>query len=444
MSNVSTGNTYSLGTVLQEVMEKNLRMFPILYKQFKHLTYCFFDLKQLTWEGGLTIKMKEIPGIESTITVDGYSVKWLDYAMFDFYTTVKADQSITLSSFSASIDVTDSSGFAVNDTVYFITNDAGTSAQVDGIITAITDADTIVVKVNTIDGVAATTSQAFALKNLSTVERGFWTRNDNDEITRPSSLNSYQEYHSYIQHFSRRIEFTKAEMNKEYKYEGDAKNEAAKRFQFNLGILFQEINKAIYKGKNRAPGTGANDKMEMLGLEEISRQCGTIHDLATSTDPIGDLFGIFEKAMQSGAVLGNEPLILLCNNKMLSELSRTRADKIRYDKVVTSLEMTIPSISTPFGEVEIVTDLTLNKLYNYPIGFTLPRSLIKMWVRENQGYQPKGWVTKADQSIRLYPVIHNLREKELYDITVELGMIAWGMSEWTKAPYRCIKNFSAN
>lgn len=443
MSNVSTGNAYTLGTVLQEVVDKNLRMFPILYKQFKHLTYCFFDMKQLTGEGGLTIKMKEIPGIESTITVDGYSVKWLDYAMFDFYTTVKGDQSITLSSNSASIDVTDSSGFAVNDTVYFITNDAGTSAQVDGLVTAITDSDTIVVKVNTVDGVAATASQTFAIKNGAEVQRGFWTRNDNDEITRPSALYSYKEYHSYIQHFSRRIEFTKAEMNKEYKYEGDAKNEAAKRFQYNLGILFQEINKAIYKGKNRAPGAGANDKMEMLGLEEISRQCGTIHDLATSTDPITDLFNIFEKALQSGAVLGNEPLILLCNNKMLSELSRTRADKIRYDKFVDTLKMTIPSISTPFGEVEIVTDLTLNKLYNYPVGFTLPRSLIKMRVRENQSYQPKGGITKADQSIRVYPVVHNLREKELFDITVELGMIAGGMSEGVKAPYRVIKNFYA-
>jgi len=130
--------------------------------------------------------------------------------------------------------------------------------------------------------------------------------------------------------------------------------------------------------------------MEMLGLEEISRQCGTIHDLSTSTDPIKDLFDIFEKALQSGSVLGNEPLVLLANNKMLSELSRTRADKIRYDKYVDSLKMTIPSIETPFGQVEIITDLVLNKLYNYPIGFTLPKSLIKLWVRENQGVDPKG------------------------------------------------------
>lgn len=443
MSNTATGNSYTLGTILNEVLDKNLRMFPILFKMFKHLQYVFFDVKQLGGQGGLTLKMKDIPGIEPSITVDGYSVKWLDYGLFDFNTTVSGNQSITLSSYSASIDVTSTSGFAVNDTVYFIANDAGTSASVDGVITAVTDADTIVVKVNTIDGVAAGASGTFSLVNGATVERGFWTRNDNEEITRPSGLYNYTEYHSFVQHFSRRLEFTKAELNKEYKYEGDAKSEAEKRFQYNLGILFQEVNKAIYKGKNRAPGTGANDKMEMLGLEEICRQCGTITDLSTSSDPVGDLFNVFESAFQSGSILGNEALILLVNDKMLSQLSRTNLEKIRYDKVVTEINYNIPVIRTPFGEVEMVRDVMLNKLYNFPVGITLPRSLIKLRVRENQSYEPKGWITKADQSIKLYPVVHNLREKELYDMEFELGLIAGGMSEGTRAPYKMIKHFTA-
>jgi hypothetical protein len=64
MSDISTGNSYTLGTVLNEVMNKNLRMFPILRKQFKHLTYVFFDVKQLMGQGGMTLKIKDIPGIE--------------------------------------------------------------------------------------------------------------------------------------------------------------------------------------------------------------------------------------------------------------------------------------------------------------------------------------------------------------------------------------------
>jgi hypothetical protein len=163
MANLSTGNSYTLGTILNEVLDKNIRMFPILFKMFKHLQYVFFDVKQLTGQGGLTLKMKDIPGIEPSITVDGYSVKWLDYGLFDFSTTVKGNQSITLSSYASNIDVTSSAGFAVNDTVYFISNDLGTSASVDGVITAIVDADTITVKVNSIDGVAAGATSAFTL-----------------------------------------------------------------------------------------------------------------------------------------------------------------------------------------------------------------------------------------------------------------------------------------
>jgi len=81
-------------------------------------------------------------------------------------------------------------------------------------------------------------------------------------------------------------------------------------------------------------------------------------------------------------------------------------------------------------------------LYNYSCAFTLPRSLVKLRVRENQSYEPKGGITKADQSIRVFPVTHNLREKELYDIELELGMIAGWMSA-EMSPYRMIKNFSA-
>ena len=70
MANASTGNTFTLGEVVQEIVGKNLRIFPIMYKQFKHIAYAFFDVNQLAGEGGLTVSPKEIPGIEPSITVD--------------------------------------------------------------------------------------------------------------------------------------------------------------------------------------------------------------------------------------------------------------------------------------------------------------------------------------------------------------------------------------
>ncbi len=417
---IASGSTYTLGSVVQEVVGKNLRMFPVLFKQFAHLAYAFFDVKQLAGMGGLTIKPKEIPGIESSITVDGYSVKWLDYSLFDFSTTVtNTDAALSISGGNITVDVGSTSGFSVNDTIYFVKSATGTSDAIDGIVVSITDSNTIVVKV-TAKNQSATLGATVAVLAGQAIERGFWTRNDNDEITRPSALYDYVEYSSFVQHFSRRIEFTKAELNKEYKYEGEAKMEAQKRFEYNLAILFQEVNKALYKGKNRGPGAGANDKMEMLGFETICTELGTVHDLSSSTDGIRDLFAIIEDAFQSGSVVGSEPVMMLVNDKFLTELANSNADKVRYDKVVDTLNFTVPTLSTIYGEVDIIRDPMLNRLYKTSVAFLVPRSLVKLFVREAQDFEPKRGISKADQSVRLYPVITNLREKSLYDMELEL------------------------
>lgn len=437
---IASGSTFTLGSVVQEVVGKNLRMFPVLFKQFAHLAYAFFDVKQLAGMGGLTIKPKEIPGIESSITVDGYSVKWLDYSLFDFSTTVtNTDATLSISGGNITVDVGSTSGFSVNDTIYFVKSATGTSDAIDGIVVSITDSNTIVVKV-TAKNQSATLGATVAVLAGQSIERGFWTRNDNDEITRPSALYDYVEYSSFVQHFSRRIEFTKAELNKEYKYEGEAKMEAQKRFEYNLAILFQEVNKALYKGKNRGPGAGANDKMEMLGFETICTELGTVHDLSSSTDGIRDLFAIIEDAFQSGSVVGSEPVMMLVNDKFLTELANSNADKVRYDKVVDTLNFTVPTLSTIYGEVDIIRDPMLNRLYKTSVAFLVPRSLVKLFVREAQDFEPKRGISKADQSVRLYPVITNLREKSLYDIEFELGLIAGGMSA-SPAPYHMILGF---
>ena len=435
---VNTWNTYTMGTILEEVVGKNLRIFPIMFKQFKHLAYCFFDVKQLAWENpGLTVAPKEIPGIEPSITVDWYSIKWLDYNTFDVTTVIDSVSAVALSSYSFSFGVPTGmwASFAVDDTIYIKTD--GTHDDIDGTITAIST-DTLTVYVNTVNGVAATTSNAISLAADQTVVRWYWKRNDNDEVVRPASTYNYKEFQSYIQHFSRRITFTKAELNKEYKYEGEAVNEATKRLNYNIWVMFQEINKAIYKGKNIAPSATA--KMEMLWLEEISRQLNNIHDLSASTDMLSDFYALIEEAQQSGAVASNDTITLLVNDKFLTELGRFRDQQIRYDKVVDNLEMTIPTLATVYGDIELVRDPMLNVLYNYSVAFTLPKALVKLWTRENQEFAPKGWVTRADQSIRFYDVINNLREQKSYDMVWECGMIAGWMSA-DQSPYHVIKNF---
>ena len=446
MANVETWNSYTLGVVLDTVVGKNLRIFPIMYKQFKHIAYCFFDIKQLSGENpGLTVAPKDIPGIEPSITVDGYSIKWLDYNTFDFSTEVKtAISSGSVSADGNAIVLKDNSGFAVNDTIYFKTDGTANSYDVDGTVIAVNgDGETVTVKITSINGVAAAASDTFKVTANQEVVRGYWTRNDNDEITRPSSVYNYKEYQSYIQHFSRRITFTKAELNKLYKYEGDAKAEATKRLNYNIGVMFQEINKALYKGRNIAPGAG-NQKMEMLGLEEINRQKNTIHDLSSKTtgsEMLDAFYKIIEECQLSGSVASNDTITLLVNDRFLTELGRFREEKIRYDRVVDKLDMVLPTLATVYGDVELVRDPMLNTLYNYSVAFTLPKALVKLWTRENQEFNPKGGVTRADQSIHFYDVINNLREQKSYDMVWECGLIAGGMSA-VQSPYHMIKNFA--
>ena len=456
MANVETWNSYTLGVVLDTVVGKNLRIFPIMYKQFKHIAYCFFDIKQLSGENpGLTVAPKDIPGIEPSITVDGYSIKWLDYNTFDFSTEVKTaiSSAATVSASGNDIVLKDNSGFAVNDTIYFKTDGTANSYDVDGTVIAVNgDGETVTVLVTSVNGAAAVASTTtFKLTANQEVVRGYWTRNDNDEIIRPSSVYNYKEYQSYIQHFSRRITFTKAELNKLYKYEGDAKAEATKRLNYNIGIMFQEINKALYKGRNIAPGAG-NQKMEMLGLEEINRQKGTIVDLAaagykgasaptTGSEMLDNFYKIIEECQLSGSVASNDTITLLVNDRFLTELGRFREEKIRYDRVVDKLDMVLPTLATVYGDVELVRDPMLNTLYNYSVAFTLPKALVKLWTRENQEFNPKGGVTRADQSIHFYDVINNLREQKSYDMVWECGLIAGGMSA-VQSPYFMIKNFA--
>ena len=140
MANIDTNNTYTLGVVLDTVVGKNLRIFPIMYKQFKHIAYCFFDIKQLSGENpGLTVAPKDIPGIEPSITVDGYSIKWLDYNTFDFSTSVKTAISSDTTVLAAGNDIVlkDNSGFAENDTIYFKMNADGTGHDIDGTVKSV-------------------------------------------------------------------------------------------------------------------------------------------------------------------------------------------------------------------------------------------------------------------------------------------------------------------
>lgn len=247
----STNQTYSLGQLLEERMEKNIRLFPILHKQFPHIQHAFFDTRILNGSGDMTVKPKELGSIEKSLTVDGYAIKWYDYSMFDFNTKIKTTAaSLAVAGGEATISVENNAGFATNDTIILVKSATGNSDQVQAIVKEKQGTDRIVIKIVKVNGVETVPGTIAVLKGQS-VERGYFRRNDNEDVARPTSSYDYIEYKSYIQHFSRQIEFTKEQMNKLYRIEGEPKALADKEFAFAISVMFQEVNKALYLGANK-------------------------------------------------------------------------------------------------------------------------------------------------------------------------------------------------
>ena len=390
-------------------------------------------------------------GITPMLTVDGVSIKWADYNTFDFETTVLANGTPTITAGVVVIGVVDASGFAENDRITLIsgTNVAGTEDIMDGIIQTVNvNTNTITVQLQSVNGSETGFPGTLAIKAGEKIRRLYWARNDCDDITRGSHVPTHHEAQSYIQHFSRQITFNKQETNVLYKWEGEVPNALAWKFNQNVGILFQELAKAIYKGKNMAPGVGAYAKMEMLGLEKIVSTVGGARNYATlaaGTSHLSELFSDIESVFTAGGAADGQ-VIMLVNDRMNAELSRVDRDHIRFEKTVDSITLKhINTIETPYGSVEILRDPIMNILYPNAMAFIFPKKNIGLWIRENDAYSPIDGVTKSDESIRVAERFTNLHECKAFDIYFEMGMYAYGVTcnDVSQAPFKSVSNFKA-
>jgi len=436
----------SLWQVLQNLVDKNIRIFPILREEFKTLAYAFFDTVSLSGQDAswnpmtkTSIQPRSLKSIESTLTVDGESIKWYDYSITRFKTTVVTGATLTPVAWIFDVIITDVPLLAAWDKVFFIKRLAA-EHEIDAIVTAVNVATkTVSIKVETYDGVVHNGTTPIVVWALQAVNRGTWLRNDNDEIVRNSASAGYDEFQTYVEHFSERMEFTKAELNKIYELEWEAKRLTSQRLATHIHTIISWVAEQIYKGRNAASGAGVSNKLQMMGLEEICRRAWTITDLAASVNMTKDLRTEIGLSIRGASKLGGSQISLLCNSSFLEQLSEIDLNKIRYDNEVNVLKTVFPRYITPYGEVEILRDPILDELYGYSVCFTAPLAYVKLWVRENQEFNPTAWVTRADQSIRFYEVIHNLREKDIYDLEFECGLLPWGMMT---GAYRQIKNFA--
>lgn len=450
MSNLCTWNSYTGLEILQEIVGKNLRVAPILMRQYPNIASAFFDVAKLGGQtDDLTIDVKMDNGVTPMLTVDGTSIKWADYSTNDFETTVVSTGTPAIASTIVSLIVTDASGFAENDRITLVSdnNVIGTEDIFDGIVQTVnTSTDTITVQLQTVNG-STTLPATLAVTAAQIIRRLYWARNDCDDITRGSAVPTYHEAQSYIQHFSRQITFNKQESNVLYKWDGEVPQALGGKFKHNLGILFQELAKAIYKGKNVAPGSGTYAKMEMLGLEKIVDTVGGARDygaLGAGVSHLDTLFSDLESIFTAGGAADGQ-VMMLVNDRMVGQLARVDRDQIRHGSVVNELGMKIPTIETPYGAVEIVRDPIMNLLYPHPMAFAFPKKNIGLWIRENDVYSPENGVSKADESIRVFERFTNLHECKAYDIYFEMGMYALGIScgDTAQAPYKSMKDFNA-
>lgn len=438
---------FTIWEKLSELVGKNVRIVPILKEDFKTLAYAFFDIFTLSGTDSkgnpvtsTTIAPRSLKGIETSLTVEWESIKWYDYAVKRFKSTIAADATLTAAGWLFTSTLVDTPQFARWDKIFFIKG-AANQNEVDGIVDSIdVGAKTVTFKAETVNWVLYTTG-TIAVKASQAVSRGTWLRNDNDEITRNSAIAGYEEFSSYVQHFSERMEITKKDLNKVYTLEEEPKKYVDLKLGAHIHTLVSGVAEQLYKGRNRGSGVGNLDKMQMLGLEETCRRAGTIIDLASATDMEKALRNEAQLAIRGASKLGWSKISWLCNSNFLTELSEIDQDKIRYDKKVDVLETTFPRYLTPHGEVEILRDPILDELYPYSVLFMAPLDYVKLWVRENQDFEPKSWITKSDQSIRFYEVVHNLREKDLYDLEFEAGLIPAWMMTWA---YRMVKNFTVS
>jgi hypothetical protein len=198
-----------------------------MFKYYKSLSYLFFDYNNPS----KSLKTKFLP-MGDTITDDGVSLTWYDYNMFDAETKITSDASnVTV------IVVPDTAGYEVGDTVHFTRKEGSTLNNETRTITAVAD--------NT----SVTLDSSVDVEAGDVMVRAYYVQESYAEITRGSSTWKYREYRSFFQTFGRTIRIKKEDLNRTYFNGQSAQEYISNLFAHNMGILLQELNKAIYLGK---------------------------------------------------------------------------------------------------------------------------------------------------------------------------------------------------
>jgi hypothetical protein len=131
-----------------------------------------------------------------------------------------------------------------------------------------------------------------------------------------------------------------------------------------------------------------------------------------------------ESASASGAIPSTETLIVPCNQKFLSALARLKSKDIIYNEKIDVIDFKIFKFQNMFGQVEFFHEPMLDRLSAVSLAYILPRSLMSLRFRKNQILEDeKGAISSAVTEISVQKQITNIRDKAIFDMSFEAGMI---------------------
>lgn len=436
---------YKVWQLIQERINNNVRIYPVMRHHFSTLAYAFFNDVELSWmdaNGNVisdhTMDLKKIGSVENSLTIDGEYIKWYDFTMEIFKGTIDSDATVNPTGKIYTFTLKETPLLAEGDKVFLIKN-ISTWTEAEWIVTAVdVSAKTVGVYLEIVNGAIANGTSAITVKAWQFLDRGAWMRNDGEAITRTTENSKYNDFSSYIQNFSEKMTIKKSELNKVFTLEEDAKDYVNIKFAWHVLNLINGLSAQVYKWRNKSSGAQKFEKMQMLGLEETCRLAGTIKSLSWSSTMELDLRHEIHEAIRGASKMWIKKISLMLNTLFLTQLSELERDKIRYTNTVDKLSRDIPIYSTPYGDVELLADVKMDSLYPYSAAFTVPLEFVKIWIRENQSATPKGEITKVDQSIGIIQLPYVNPEMEQFDFFFEAGLIPVGMMS---GAYRFIKDF---
>lgn len=417
-----TGDTYTAGQLINAQIGTGIWMFPVLRKYYKHLQYLLFDYNK---PGQKSLKTKFLP-IDSTITSDGKSLTWYDYSMFDVETKITANAAS-----SVTISMADTKGYEVGDTILVSRKPGSTLSNEKRTITAV------------VDNTSITVNSAVVLENGDKIVRAFYVQAAHQEITRGASSWNYVEFTSFFQRFGRTINFKKEDLNRTYFFEKTAKEYITGLFAFNINILLQEFNKALYLGGN-VPG----QKSEMLGIDtaikkEAIADPTLIVNFATDTTDdakVKRFMAAIEDTAKSGATGPNDVITVVANHKFISAMGRLKKDDIVYNDKVAEIDYNIITFRNLFGTVEMIVDPILDDIEQGAVAYMLPKALISCKFRQNQRVtNESGAMEAAKGEITIREKIHNIPDVSEFDMYFEASLVLGGLSS---GAYRKLINLS--